>query len=280
MPVATERYERPLIELFLSAYEDGIWAAHPIEWPEDENDGAVDALARNAAAQVLVIEHTLIQPFVNEKQDSHRFLKVFEPIEKDPSLRIPEQQITLGIPVHAIQTGWRDWGAIGRAVHQWFAAERHNFPEGGSRHSIQVTGSSRGGPNTLDLQVELMLLPGLPGSMCIARYGVPADLNKVVEAALNAKLNKLVNTPAHKRILLLEVNQSIPGCLTVAKKVARQRRKFMDLEAVDEIWYAGTLACPEFVHFDLIEYKKGLVEQLWFKNGRFDRRRDLRAELM
>jgi hypothetical protein len=70
----SERSERPLIRLLLSEYDDGSYRYGSIEWPEDKGPAAVEAIGTNRDGKTLAIEHTLIQPFVEEKNDSKRFL--------------------------------------------------------------------------------------------------------------------------------------------------------------------------------------------------------------
>ena len=144
MPVHSPRKERPLIELLLSAYQDDAYRECTLDWLEDTQDGAVEVLATNRAGETLAIEHTLIQPFAGEKQDSDRFLKAFARIEQDKSLIVPEWDIDIFIPVGALPTGY-DWGAIGDEVRVWLATQRCLLPEGTNRQTCMVGGSSKKG---------------------------------------------------------------------------------------------------------------------------------------
>src|SRR5579863_8509730 len=98
MGAQSPRKERPLIELFLSAYDNDAFRGASLDWLEDKQQAAVELVATNNAGQKLAIEHTLIQPFVGEKQDSERFLKAFLRIEHDPSLAVPGRAVDVGIP--------------------------------------------------------------------------------------------------------------------------------------------------------------------------------------
>jgi hypothetical protein len=75
MPVKSPPRERPLIEMFLSAYENNAWKTASLDWVEEKQDGAVEVVATRADGMTLALEHTLIQPFVGEQFDSERFMK-------------------------------------------------------------------------------------------------------------------------------------------------------------------------------------------------------------
>jgi hypothetical protein len=92
--------ERPLIELFLSAYEKGDWS--PDRWPEEEQDGAVEVIARKSDNTKLAIEHTHIQLFVREKEDFSRFIEYFSRIEKSPAFAVPARNLVVFIPARSL----------------------------------------------------------------------------------------------------------------------------------------------------------------------------------
>ena len=75
MPTKSRR-EDTFIERFLSAYENGSWADAKICWLDKKIDGAVEALAtRRSDGKTLAIEHTIIEPFVSDKEDFAFFKK-------------------------------------------------------------------------------------------------------------------------------------------------------------------------------------------------------------
>ena len=73
------RRERELIELLLSEYEAGEFKDSHIDWLEDKTNGAVECLATSPSGETVAIEHTLIQLFVGEKDDSNRFTQASSP---------------------------------------------------------------------------------------------------------------------------------------------------------------------------------------------------------
>ena len=277
MPVQSPRKERPLIELFLSAYDNDSYKGCLLEWLEDKQDGAVEVLATNRAGETLAIEHTLIEPFVGEKQDSNRFLKAFLRLEGDSALVVPERDIDIGLPVGGLPTRY-DWNAIGEEIRTWLGTCRHSLPEGMSKHICTVGTTSKNESFTLTLTVWVTSNPDMPGHCRIARYGVPENLGDVVERALKTKLPKLVGTPAGKHILMLERDQMFPSELQIYVEIEKRKSDFPALNYVDEIWIANTvgLETEQYVSLALID-RRGLVELLSFHDGRLTQRRNDRA---
>jgi hypothetical protein len=69
-----EKRETGLIKLFQSAYENGAWAADLLEIPDEKIDGGVDGFIERASDGCrLAIEHTLIQPHIDDRKDFARF---------------------------------------------------------------------------------------------------------------------------------------------------------------------------------------------------------------
>ena len=61
----------------------------------DRTTKAVEAIATNSKGDSIAFEHTLIQPFVGDKADAQRLLKVFAPLATDPDCNLPEYDITV-----------------------------------------------------------------------------------------------------------------------------------------------------------------------------------------
>ncbi|MCI0718095.1 MAG: hypothetical protein L0338_03820 [Acidobacteria bacterium] len=273
------RKERPLIELFLSAYENDGWKNCAIDWLEDKQDGAVEVIAKKPDGTTLALEHTLIQPFVGEKSDSERFLRAFSRIEKNPALTVPARSLDVVIPVGALPVGC-PWGVVGDEVLSWLIANHATLPEGRSEHRISVGESSKNGPLALHVGIRITNVPGSRGHCLISRDQVPQNLGSIVEKALRTKLPKLVKTAATKRILLFERDQMFPGDGEIYDEVAVRQATYPDLAKIDELWFANTsiYASEKWVSFELID-GRGLVELLVFESGVLKQRRDDRPHL-
>lgn len=88
------RPEDVFIEAFLSVYEDLTWADAEKDWVDRPKDGEVEMLARRRSdGKTLAIEHTLIQPFVNDKEDFAFFGPSLLKIEDDKELIVPDKWI-------------------------------------------------------------------------------------------------------------------------------------------------------------------------------------------
>src|SRR5258708_7709339 len=175
MRVRSERRERSLIKLLLSAYEYDTWKDCTLDWLEDKYDGAPEVLATKTDGTTLALEHTLIQPFVGEKVDSHRFLMAFRRIENHPALVVPERKLKVFIPVGALPVG-HPWDAIGDEVLSWLKANHANLPEGLSARTILVGSSSKNGPLALRVWTEITRSASGPGYCHMWRNQVPGDL--------------------------------------------------------------------------------------------------------
>lgn len=99
MPAKPGRDEQVFVRLFVSAYENFGWVGSRIDPLDEQLDGAIEALITRTDGQTMAIEHTLIQPFLNEMTDLARFESVFRRIADDKSLAVPYTGITVYVPV-------------------------------------------------------------------------------------------------------------------------------------------------------------------------------------
>src|SRR3569832_2927203 len=102
MPV-TESRDDQFIRVFLTGDENGTWADAVCVKPDaiDRTKPAVDQLAsRKSDGKTLAIEHTIIEPFAQEKEDFASFEESgFLSIEKDGALPVPGIWIEVFVPV-------------------------------------------------------------------------------------------------------------------------------------------------------------------------------------
>ena len=91
--------EHDLITRFLRAYEHGSWTDAELDWLDEHQDGAVELVAKRRSDGVtLAIEHTVIQPHPQEKEDFARFKRTFPADIRDPSLEIPHGFLYVDVP--------------------------------------------------------------------------------------------------------------------------------------------------------------------------------------
>ena len=247
---ARSKREEHFIVPFLSAYEDGTWADAEKTTPDaiDRVNPAVDKLAiRKLDGKVLAIEHTIIEPFIGDKEDFAFFEATLLKIEADQSLAVPGRHIQVFVPVGSLrnqpQKNERD--AIARSIQDWIRSNRLALCDGMSEHQCTITGIPGRGPSDITLTVRVDDLQdgpvAEPGILHVRRQKVEDNLGEVIERALRKKLPKLVNTAADKRILLLERQHGNLSPKDILNEIDKRKSSFPDLAHVDEIWILETI---------------------------------------
>jgi hypothetical protein len=272
MPTKARR-EDMFIKLFLSAYENQSWADAEIDWLDRRIDGAVEVRAtRKSDGKSLAIEHTVIEPFVGEKQDFAFFEAALLKIEEDTALAVPERWTQAFVPVGTLRGQPKRSAriAIVEAVRSWLRTERLLLPEGESERRLTIPIP---GDRDLDitLYVKIVPLPG-PGDLHIRRHQTESNLGQVVEKALRRKLPKLVNTLADKRILLHERQHMTLTPRQILREIEKRRPSFPNLAGVEEIWIIETIFYETafggtYVRFELHKGDK-IVAIFDFKGGK------------
>jgi hypothetical protein len=269
------------IRLFLSAYEDGSWADAMFTKPDnlDRTMPAVDQLAtRKSDGKTLAIEHTIIEPFIGDKEDFAAFERAFLRIENDESLVVPGRRIQVFVPVGTLQNQRREESrdAIVDSVHEWIKSNRLALRDGESQHRCAIEGVPGRPPFEISLTLKVYPLKrgsaDEPGSLYVRRQQVDDNLGAVVDKALRKKLRKLVNTAADKRILLLERQHPNLYPLDMLREIEKRRSSFPDLAQVDEIWiletpFYGTAYGGSYLLFELCENSKS-VRSFEFEGGK------------
>ena len=113
-----------VIRRFIKQYNSCQYAQFTItHWPdkEERKQRACDAYAEALAVRPLAIEHTNIETFRRQKQDSARFLKVCGVLETELSAAFP-YVVSLIIPTFGIQAG-NDWNGIRGALREWLLTQ-------------------------------------------------------------------------------------------------------------------------------------------------------------
>jgi hypothetical protein len=243
MPSKTGK-EHYLIGRFVRAYERGSWADAEIDWPDEHHDGAVDLVAtRSGDGATLAIEHTVVQPHPQEKEDFARFAQVFPTYVADPSLEIPHCFLYVDVPLGALPKG-SDWTAIAKSVLSAIRQKKNGLPDGRSELRCTTDGGE------IVLQMHLVRDRSIrSGKTVIRRYG-QFDMASTVKTALKRKVPKLAGTRAAKRLLMLERDQWHVDHAALAREIEVCRPDFPAMASVDEIWIAETHESRRIVLFD------------------------------
>lgn len=225
-------------------YERDAWRAAELDWVDERIDGAVELVAtRMSDGATLAIEHTVIQPNPNEKEDFAKFAKAFLPGESDPSLVVPGRYTYVDVPLGTLKKGM-NWKALAAEVLAFIRAKKESFPE--DRFIAMCPVSS--GPD-VPLQVHFVPDPGEPGRTLIRRYG-DFDLTGSVKKALADKLPKLTSTPATKRILMFARDQFTLPNDAISLELERLRPTFPLLSKIDEVWIVEVFDNGETICFE------------------------------
>ena len=226
------RRDRRLVNLFLSQYGD-----YPKrDYPEDSvrNKRAVEVIAEDRNGNTLAIEHTLIQPFIGERDDAQPFSQILEPLDRDASLAIPGYLMTLSLPVGIVPKGV-DWKEVSAKVKEYVQNNKNLLPNGHSIHKIPNL------PFDLSLMVnKVSMYDDYPGQILVGRYGMPETFESVIEKALSDKLPKLSEAQADRRVLLFEQNSIVQNPYDFSRAIESLQSRFSDLTNIDEVWVAHT----------------------------------------
>jgi hypothetical protein len=228
--------EKDVIERFLKRYNEYHSASLAVtSWPDeiDRTGKAIDAIAEEGST-TLGIEHTLLQPFPGEKQDSDVFAKTVGQLDQKLNLIHADLDVDLTIAVGAIPKGF-DWSLVAPAVEAWYLSIADAIAFGESLHQIPNL------PIELTVAINKVSSPGT-GHFFVQRFMPAGTVEGVVEQALKTKLPKLLAAPVNRRVLLLEKSSTPRGYGEIGAVVEHLRTSYPDLATVDEVWVINTVA--------------------------------------
>jgi hypothetical protein len=231
----------------------------------------------NPNGKTLAIEHTLIEPFVKDKEDFAFFAQAFLKIEDDESLVVPDRRIEVCVPVGTLQGRRRaaTREAMVNVVHQWIKNNRLNLQDGEHQYPCPMAGI----PGTTNFEITLTIIFNTlkgPGQFNIRRQQIGNDFGDVVEKALRKKLPKLTSQKADKRVLILEREHMNLVPEQMLGEIRRQAPAFPQLSAVDEIWILETVGYKPGGHFlfELNDENNMRLATLTFNGGTWTSRRN------
>jgi hypothetical protein len=257
--------EQYLIGRFLRAYEHGSWSDAALDWLDERQDGAVELVAtRHADGVTLAIEHTIVQPHPQEKEDFAKFVRTFPHNIDDPSLEVESGFLYVNVPLGALQRG-SDWKAVAQSVLDSIRRDKDSIPEGDSELGCLC------GSREFVLKTRLVKdRSSRKGKTIIRRYG-DFDLAGTVRTALATKLPKLVRTPAMRRLLMLERDQWQLDPVALAKEVELCRPEFPTMASVDEFWIAETHEDRRIALFEPVLPGRGYAPVYFFVGDKLER---------
>lgn len=201
------------------------------EWPDvDSSRQNIDARCVDGAGHVLALEHTLLEPFKNEKADAARFLQTLAPLDNHPALLQKGVTWLVSQKVGAIPNGI-SWGTVPDQIRSQLSRILPSLPDGRTTVPLKL--------GDLDLELSVQKMKSAPdrlGNFFTARR-FPGDPGpELILNALQRKVPKLAAAHADMRILLLEKD-------AVAGTIESQYEQVMNDESVktlvgkiDAIW--------------------------------------------
>jgi len=172
--------------------------------------------------------------FEGQKWDDVPFNKIFEQLWSDKTLCVPGRKVVVYVPVLSVPKGF-DWKLAGKKVIEWFKGVRSALPDGKSEH--RIPGLNFDLPVTVH---SMDLTKWIPGGVVWVMRILPDDACQgVVRKALDAKVSKLADTRADRRMLLIECATpwSDPEITEAMESVGPE---FPKLAEIETIWVVDT----------------------------------------
>jgi hypothetical protein len=243
-----EKRERRLVKLLLGHLErlrHQHWTS--LDFPEDRVHAreTVAVIAMEDTGRTTAIEYCTLDGLAGS-EEAERSLAIFRPIERDPSLRVPEFHVDMAVSVGLIPTGI-DRNILAAGVKGWCARNVATAPEGCSTHVAMVSGTP------LKIHVEKVRCPEESGRLLILRSDPPVNFEAVVQDRLSRNLGKLVSASADRRVLMFEKSDVTWGAGQLRTEL-ETAWDFPDLSRVNEIWVVDTQAweAEDYVAFRLV----------------------------
>jgi hypothetical protein len=206
-----------------------------VDWPDaDSSRKNVDATCRDSDGRTMAIEHTLIEPFENEKSDAARFMQTLGTLENHPALVQQGYCYSVNQPIGSIPSGIK-WADVPNELLTLLPSLLPRLTEGSNEVVLHLQNWS------LRLQIEKMSLhPSDTGKFLPGRIYPGDAAPEMMISALRRKIPKLSAAAGDRKILLLEKD-------AVAGTIESQFAKIHDmpevkvlLAGIDEIWSVNT----------------------------------------
>jgi hypothetical protein len=196
--------EKQVIQHWLDAYNRAWTRSFTVSaWPDDSDSSKqnVDAIAEDSSEGAMAIEHTLLQPFTNERADAAHFREYAALLEGKPSLKLADSRVTAIFDVGAFAPFKKhDRTVVCDAFESWY--RQASLPEGRSSHTVPALG--------LKVDIERVAIRDHSTFFVDRRMSAEAA-SAVVSVAVEKKLAKLLAVKANMHVLLLEKNAPARG---------------------------------------------------------------------
>ena len=226
------------------------------ERPDELNrrDQAVDLVGRDADGQArLVVEHTLVESFLNQRSTQIAATAMFMPLERQLSGQMPTPgHFHLTLEPSAVLGLKADVSRIRRWVTDWIRETAPSL-ELGSSKTAPAHFASVAVPDT-DLEVTLRRWPHRDGEFALHFEAPPEEadvLTPSLEKAIKAKCPKLARAkeayPGSASLLLLQIHDLALGNLFDLDVVVQAWLAPTTVDAPDHVWLVDTTDDPPSV---------------------------------
>jgi hypothetical protein len=270
VPAKSDPHMQEMVRLFVRAYDGGRWNGD-VAWPDEKEDGRVDALITAVDRRRLAIEHTLIEPFEGNQEAIVRLREWFLPLQSDPELMVAGVASYVEVAREAFERGVSARHAAD-CLRLWLRKNLVSRPVDGTRARFDCDCSRA---RSFAVTVRRQKLSTDAGVLLIQRFG-NTELPRVVERALERKLDKLVAESAERRVLLLERESWAIDPRDIISEVERQRHRFSALDRIDQVWVVETAfsepsvsSVPDWFDFQRFGADRSLAESYWFLKGKW-----------
>jgi len=229
--------DKEIIRSFLKAYSAFNGTNYSIERCPDEINRAtpaIDAVASNELGASIAVEHTLVEPFLAEREDTDRFLRVFSQLEGNYVLMRAGHNVNIVARIGSIQKGVK-WQKVGESVCEHLSLRIPVLQEGSTCELIPGLG--------FPFEVTLRIWPHDPRErdhVWVSRFLSETSLEAVVRKSLGKKLPKLISEDAQKRILLFEKEHPAWGWNDIGAALDKLSGEIPQLQLIEEVWVAET----------------------------------------
>lgn len=205
-----------------------------LDFPEERirSRAAVQVIAMEDTGRTTAIEHVPLDVLGARDEASRQFLAAFEPLEREPALRLPGFHVDVAVGPGEASTRV-DWKLLAGGVRGWCSRRAAVAPEGVSAHVVTVSG------RVAHLHVEKVRCPGETGRLSIALVAPPADFASAFQARLQRHLGPLVSASADRHTVLFEKAVGLWN-LGHLRTELEASVDFPDLGRLHEIWFVDT----------------------------------------
>ncbi|MBI4484778.1 MAG: hypothetical protein HY655_02095 [Acidobacteria bacterium] len=234
---ADDRRDRRLIKLLLAHLEQTRgqhWTS--LDFPEERirTRDAVQIIAMEQSGRVTAVEHIPLDGFAADTR-TLQFLTALSPLERDPSLHVPGIYVDLSVAIDMAPAAV-DWKLLANSVRGWCTRHIAAVAQGHTSHVIMVSRTA------LKIHVEKTACPGEPGRLSIIPEDPPRNFEAVIHDRLQHKLARVAAASADRRVMLFERREALWSAGQLRLELDGARLEFPELNAVNEIWMADTVA--------------------------------------